>query len=237
MYSQASTFPPPAPLSTHTVVKDWSTFLEVNNTTSSKYYELRLLRDNTTGMHAVFTRWGKIKDQKKVWHDAPTLKKSGRNYERCFDVEDSTSLECAQELFRTKLKEKRDRNIKPYVEQTASYIMQLQVAQLDPTPQLSPSHHSSCPGNTNLTPQHLPLATVSPKPTNEGAQRKRKAPEISSQSTVTAAELQSDSLAVVAAAGLPLLKHQAHMNDIGLKFIKFGADAETRILLNTDMMS
>jgi hypothetical protein len=233
MYPQAATFPPPAPLSTHTVVKDWSTFLEVNNTTSSKYYEMRLLRDNTTGMHALFTRWGKIKDQKKVWHDAPTSK-SGRNYERCFDVEDSTSLECAQELFRTKLKEKHDRNIEPYVKQTASYIMQLQLPQLDPTPQLSPSHHSSCP-NTNLTPQHLPLATVSPKPTNEGAQRKRKAPEIS-QSTVTATkQLRSDSLAVVGAAGLLLLKHQAHKNDIGLKYAKFGADAEMRILLNTDM--
>jgi hypothetical protein len=180
MYPQASTFPPPAPLSTHTVVKDWSTFLEVNNTTSSKYYELRLLHDNTTGMHALFTRWGKIKDQKKVWHDAPTWKKSGRNYERCFDLEDSTSLECAKELFRTTLKKKQDRNIEPYVEQTASYVMQLQLAQLDPTPQLSLSlsHHNSCPGNTNLTPQHLPIATVSPKPTNKGAQRKRKAPKI-----------------------------------------------------------
>jgi hypothetical protein len=73
MYPQASTFPPPAPLSTHFVVKGM--FLEVNNTTSSKYYELRLLRDNTTGMHALFTRWGKIKDQKK-------------SVARCTDIEE-----------------------------------------------------------------------------------------------------------------------------------------------------
>jgi hypothetical protein len=39
----------------------------------------------------------------------------------------------------------------------------------------------------------------------------------------------------VGAEGLLLLKHQAHMKDIGLKFTKFGADADIRILLKIDM--
>jgi hypothetical protein len=39
----------------------------------------------------------------------------------------------------------------------------------------------------------------------------------------------------VGAAGLLRLKHQAHTKDIGLKFTKFGADADMRILLKTDM--